>query len=48
MGNYTGVGALPEYEQMQHILHEIRYRSGCTTISYVGEKSTEDLIDIKT
>lgn len=44
MGNYTGVGALPEYEQMQYILHEIRARSGCTSISYVGEKSTEDFL----
>ena len=42
MGNYTGVGALPEYKQMQHILHEIRVRSGCTTLSFAGEKSTED------
>ena len=42
MGNYTGVGALPEYKQMQHILHEIRKRSGSTTLSFVGEKSTED------
>ena len=42
MGNYTGVGALPEYEQMQYILHEIRSRSQCTSISFVGEKSTED------
>lgn len=42
MGNYTGVGALPEYEQMQYILHEIRSRSGCTSISYIGEKSTDD------
>ena len=42
MGNYTGVGALPEYGQMQYILHEIRQRSGCTTLSFAGEKSTED------
>ena len=42
MANYTGVGALPEYKQMQYILHEIRTRSGCTSISFVGEKSTED------
>ncbi len=42
MGNYTGVGALPEYGQMQYILHEIRLRSGCTTLSFVGEKSTDD------
>ncbi len=42
MGNYTGVGALPEYAQMQYILHEIRKRSGKTTLSFVGEKSTGD------
>ncbi len=42
MGNYAGVGALPKYEQMQYILHEIRKRSGVTTLSFAGEKSTED------
>ena len=42
MENYTGVGALPSYEQMQYILHEVRARSGKTTLSFVGEKSTGD------
>ena len=42
MENYTGVGALPNYEQMQYILHEIRSRSGKTDISFVGEKSSND------
>jgi len=42
MGNYTGVGALPNYEQMQYIIHEIRARSGKTNISIVGERITED------
>ena len=42
MENYTGVGALPEYNQMQYILYEIRSRSGCTSISFAGEKSTGD------
>ena len=42
MGNYTGVGALPSYEQMQYIIHEIRLRSGNTHLSFVGEKSTGD------
>lgn len=42
MGNYTGVGALPEYHQMQYITDEIRKRSGCTTLSFVGEKSSDD------
>lgn len=43
MENYTGVGALPSYEQMQYILYEIRSRSGKTTLSFVGEKSSGDL-----
>ncbi len=42
MGNYTGVGALPDYNQMQYITNEIRTRSGCTTLSFVGEKSSYD------
>ncbi len=42
MQNYTGVGALPEYHQMQYITDEIRRRSGCTTLSFVGEKSSDD------
>ena len=42
MGNYTGVGALPDYPQMQYILHEIRSRSGKTSICFAGEKSTDD------
>lgn len=42
MNNYTGVGALPSYEQMQYIIHEIRSRSGNTHLSFVGEKSTGD------
>lgn len=40
--HYTGVGALPEYQQMQYILYEIRRRSGKTTISFAGEKSSCD------
>lgn len=42
MANYTGVGALPTYEQMQYIIHEIRVQSGKTTLSFIGEKSTGD------
>jgi len=42
MENYAGVGALPEYGQMQYILYEIRKRSGCTSLSFAGEKSTGD------
>ena len=44
MGNYTGVGALPDYGQMQHIIHEIRVRTKNTHLSFVGEKSTDDFI----
>lgn len=44
MGNYTGVGALPGYEQMQYVLHEIRRRSGKTALSFIGEKSTDDFV----
>ena len=40
--NYTGVGDLPEYAQMQYIVEQIRARSGKTTLSFVGEKSTGD------
>ena len=42
MENYTGVGALPSYEQMQYIIHEIRSVTGKTHLSFVGEKSTGD------
>lgn len=40
--NYTGVGDLPEYPQMQYILYEIRKRSGKNNLSFVGEKSSDD------
>lgn len=40
--HYAGVGDLPEYGQMQYMLNEIRSRSGMTTISFVGEKSSGD------
>ncbi len=40
--NYTGVGRLPNYHQMQYILNEIRSRTGSFTISFVGEKSSGD------
>jgi len=42
MENYTGVGALPSYEQMQYIIHEIRSQTGNTHLSFIGEKSTGD------
>jgi len=47
MKNYTGVGALPNYHQMQYILHEIRSRSKKTNISFVGEKSSDDFARYK-
>lgn len=47
MENYTGVGALPSYEQMQYILHEIRSRTGKTHLSFVGEKSSGDFVRYK-
>lgn len=40
--NYTGIGDLPYYHQMQHILYEIRKRSGNNSVSFIGEKSTDD------
>lgn len=40
--HYEGVGDLPQYGQMQYILHEIRSRTGNSHISFVGEKSTDD------
>lgn len=42
MPNYTGIGALPDYGQMQYILYEIRRRSGKANIAFVGEKSSCD------
>lgn len=42
MENYTGVGALPHYGQMQYIINEIRSRTGNTKLSFIGEKSTGD------
>ena len=42
MENYTGVGALPSYEQMQYIIHEIRAKTKNTHLSFIGEKSTGD------
>ena len=42
MQNYTGVGALPQYHQMQYILNEIRLRSQRNDLSFAGEKSSDD------
>ena len=40
--NYTGVGRLPYYHQMQYITDEIRKRSHNPHVSIVGEKSSFD------
>ena len=40
--NYTGVGDLPYYHQIQYILYEIRHRSHNNAVSFIGEKTTED------
>ncbi len=45
--NYTGVGKLPQYEQMQYILYEIRRRSKNQGLSFIGEKSTGDFARYK-
>jgi len=42
MENYTGVGALPGFEQTQRIFHEIRRRCGKSTVSIIGEKTSID------
>lgn len=44
MENYEGVGALPQYHKAQHIFHEIRSRSNCTSVAIVGEKTNDDFI----
>lgn len=42
MHHYEGVGNLPDYSQMQYIIHEIRKRSGRSDLSFVGEKCFGD------
>lgn len=44
MENYEGIGALPEYHKAQHIFHEIRSQSNCTTVAIIGEKTNDDYI----
>lgn len=38
MGNYHGVGAVPDYGQMQYITQQIRERTGRNDIAFIGEK----------
>ncbi|MDD3594235.1 MAG: hypothetical protein PHX18_06380 [Candidatus Gastranaerophilales bacterium] len=42
MGNYCGVGALPNFKQMQYITTEIRKRTGRNDIALIGEKCNDD------
>ena len=43
MGNYCGVGRLPNYKQMQYITSQIREKTGRNDISIIGEKCTDDI-----
>lgn len=38
MGNYCGVGAVPNFKQMQYITHQIRKQTGRDDIALIGEK----------
>ena len=40
---YTGVGATPDYEQMQYIIFMIRKESGNEALSFVGERCDRDI-----
>ena len=42
MGNYCGVGRVPNYKQMQYITSQIREKTGRNDISIIGEKCTDD------
>ena len=42
MGNYCGVGRLPNYQQMQYITNQIREKTGRNDISLVAEKANDD------
>lgn len=41
--HYTGVGATPDYEQMQYITYSIRKRSGNEGVSFIGERCDWDI-----
>lgn len=42
MGNYFGVGRLPNYQQMQYITQQIREKTGRSDIAFIGEKCDND------
>ena len=42
MGNYCGVGTLPNYRQMQYITQQIREKTGRNDIAFIGEKANND------
>ena len=44
---YTGVGATPDYEQMQYIIFMIRKESGNEALSFVGERCDRDIARYK-
>lgn len=46
-GNYAGVGATPDYDQMAYILAEIRKRTGRDDLSFSGEKAEGDTLRYK-
>lgn len=45
--HYTGVGATPDYEQMQYIIFMIRKKSGNEALSFVGERCDWDIMRYK-
>lgn len=40
---YTGVGATPDYEQMQYIIFMIRKKSGNEALSFIGERCDHNI-----
>ena len=44
---YTGVGATPEYDQMQYIIFMIRKKSGNESLSFIGERCDIDIVRYK-
>jgi hypothetical protein len=47
MGNYCGMGAIPDYQKMQYITDQIRHRTGRNDISVIGEKCNDDIDHFK-
>ena len=42
MGNYCGIGAIPDYNKMQYITHQIRHRTGRHDVAILAEKADLD------